>query len=72
MEYWRSYLHIPLIDENKRYHYHLPQCPDSMKVQLMEKITRYTWAGWWESVQTDQSSTYAVYSKEVRTTAHRD
>jgi hypothetical protein len=25
-----------------------------MKVQLMEKITRYTRAGWWESVQTDQ------------------
>ena len=34
--------HIPLIDENKRYHYHLPRCPDSMKVQLMEKIMRYT------------------------------
>jgi hypothetical protein len=48
--------HIPLIDENKRYNYHLPQCPDTMKVQLMEKITRYTWAGWWESVQTDQAA----------------
>jgi len=48
--------HIPLIDENKRYHYHLPRCPDSMKVQLMEKITRYTRAGWWESVQTDQAA----------------
>jgi hypothetical protein len=42
--------HILLIDENKWYHYHLPQCPDSMKVQLMEKITCYTQAGWWESV----------------------
>jgi len=48
--------HIPLIDKNKRYHYHLPRCPDSMKVQLMEKITCYTWAGWWESVQTDQAA----------------
>ena len=47
--------HIPLIDENKRYHY-LLRCPDSMKVQLMEKITRYTRAGWWESVQTDQAA----------------
>jgi hypothetical protein len=37
--------HIPLIDENKQYHYHLPRCPDSMKVQLMEKIMWYTWAG---------------------------
>jgi len=27
-----------------------------MKVQLMEKITQYTWAGWWESVQTDQAA----------------
>ena len=48
--------HIPLIDENKQYNYHLPWCPDSMKVQLMEKITRYTRAGWWESVQTSQAA----------------
>ena len=48
--------HILLIDENKRYHYHLPWCPDSMKVPLMEKITWYTQAGWWESVQTDQAA----------------
>jgi hypothetical protein len=32
--------HIPLIDENKKYQYHLPRCPDSMKPQLMEKIAR--------------------------------
>ena len=48
--------HIPLIDENKRYHYHLLRCPDSMKVQLMEKITQYMQAGWWELVQTDQAA----------------
>jgi hypothetical protein len=48
--------HILLIDENKQYHYHLPRCPDSMKVQLMEKITWYTQAGWWELVQTDQAA----------------
>jgi len=48
--------HILLIDKNKRYHYHLSQCPDSMKVQLMEKIMHYTRAGWWESVQTDQAA----------------
>jgi len=48
--------HIPLIDKNKRYHYHLPQCPDSMQVQLMEKITCYMQAGWWELVQTDQAA----------------
>ena len=27
-----------------------------MKVQLMEKITCYMQAGWWESVQTDQAA----------------
>ena len=48
--------HILLIDENKWYHYHLLRCPDSMKVQLMEKIMCYMWAGWWESVQTDQAA----------------
>jgi hypothetical protein len=48
--------HIPLIDENKWYNYHLPWCPDSMKVQLMEKIICYTWAGWWELVQTNQAA----------------
>jgi len=48
--------YIPLIDENKWYHYHLLRCPDSMKVQLMEKITCYMQAGWWESVQTDQAA----------------
>jgi hypothetical protein len=48
--------HIPLMDDNAKYNYHLPRCPDSLKKQLMEKITRYTRAGWWESVQTDQAA----------------
>jgi hypothetical protein len=26
--------HIPLIDEDKQYHYHLPQCPEAMKHKL--------------------------------------
>ena len=38
---------IPLIDETKRHHYHLPCCPDAMKPQLMEKLWQYTNAGWW-------------------------
>jgi hypothetical protein len=37
---------IPLIDEHKQYHYHLPQCPKAMKLQLMEKLQQYTDAGW--------------------------
>ncbi|KAJ7125366.1 hypothetical protein C8R44DRAFT_618762, partial [Mycena epipterygia] len=47
---------IPLIDENLVYNYHLPRCPDAMKSQLLEKISRYTRAGWWEAVQTNQAA----------------
>ena len=44
---------IPIVDENKRYKYHLPRCPDSLKPELIEKIARYTRAGWWEPIQVD-------------------
>jgi hypothetical protein len=66
--------HILLIDENKRYHYHLPRCPDSMKVQLMEKIMRYTRAGWWESVQTNQAAPMLYIPKKsgLLCCVHRD
>lgn len=40
--------HIPIIDQNKRYMYHLPRCPDAIKPELMAKIERYTKAGWWK------------------------
>ena len=39
--------HIPLISDNKQYHYHLPCCPDAMKPQLMEKLWQYIKVGWW-------------------------
>ena len=38
---------IPLIDNDKRYHYYLPRCPDAMKPQLMDKLRTYIDAGWW-------------------------
>ena len=38
---------IPLADEGKQYTYHLPCCPDSLKLQLPEKIQLYTNAKWW-------------------------
>jgi hypothetical protein len=38
---------IPLIDEGKRYLYHLPRCPEAMRPQLMDKIRAYTAAQWW-------------------------
>ena len=33
--------HIPLISDNKQYHYHLPCYLDAMKLQLMEKLQQY-------------------------------
>jgi hypothetical protein len=47
---------INLIDDTKQYNYHMPRCPDALKTQLLEKIARYTRAGWWESVQTNQGA----------------
>ncbi|KZP14865.1 hypothetical protein FIBSPDRAFT_751247, partial [Athelia psychrophila] len=41
---------MKLIDEDMEYHYHLPKCPDSLKVTLLEKTEKYTNAGWWEAV----------------------
>jgi hypothetical protein len=39
---------IPLMDDNLRYNYHLPRCPEALQEELRQKITRYTTAGWWE------------------------
>ena len=47
---------IPLLDPDKRYKHRLPKCPDAMKQELMEKMKKYTAAGWWEPVQTDQAA----------------
>ncbi|KZS93519.1 hypothetical protein SISNIDRAFT_411523, partial [Sistotremastrum niveocremeum HHB9708] len=47
---------IPLIDENKKYHYHLPRCPDALKVELYEKIKKYTSAKWWIPKQVGQAA----------------
>ena len=48
--------HIKLVDDNKKYHYYLPRCPDSLKAELMAKIDRYTRAGWWEPKQVEQAA----------------
>ena len=39
--------HIPLIDADKQYEYYLPKCADKLRVELLEKIRKYTEAGWW-------------------------
>jgi Zn/Cd-binding protein ZinT len=38
---------IHLIDPDKQYHYHLLNCTDHYKEQLLKKIEQYTTAGWW-------------------------
>ena len=40
---------INWIDPTYKLIYRPPRCPDSLKTQLLEKIERYTTAGWWTS-----------------------
>jgi hypothetical protein len=40
--------HIPLINEDMRYNFHLPRCPEALETELREKTNRYLSAGWWE------------------------
>jgi hypothetical protein len=46
---------IKLIDEGKRFKYRLPKCPDILKDQLIDKINRYTAAGWWKPTTAGQA-----------------
>jgi hypothetical protein len=57
---------IPLVDEDKRYKYHSPRCLDLLKPELIEKIARYTCAGWWEPIQVDQvASMLCIHKKNM-------
>ncbi|KAJ3011390.1 hypothetical protein NUW54_g2189 [Trametes sanguinea] len=47
---------IPLIDEQKKYRYHLPQCANMVKPELLAKINRYVAAGWWCPVTCEQAA----------------
>lgn len=38
---------INLIDENRRYMYHRPSCPESLRLELRDKTERYVRSGWW-------------------------
>ena len=58
---------IPLIDENKRYNYHLPHCPDALKTQLSDKIQHYTNAGWWEETNVPQAAPMLCVLKKSTT-----
>ncbi|KDQ63999.1 hypothetical protein JAAARDRAFT_117059 [Jaapia argillacea MUCL 33604] len=54
---------IPLIDENKHYAYHLPQCAEALKPQLRAKINRYLQAGWWEEATVPQAAPMLTLTK---------
>ncbi|OJT06195.1 Retrovirus-related Pol polyprotein from transposon 17.6 [Trametes pubescens] len=47
---------IPLIDEQHRYHYHHPRCPDALRGELKTKMDRYLEAGWWEMKPANQAA----------------
>ena len=47
---------IPLIDPEKVYNYHLPRCPEAVKVALSAKIERYETAGWWKRAVVTQAA----------------
>lgn len=54
---WRVVNHkIPLIDNNAKYHYHLPRCPNTMRSEFDKKVARYTRAGWWELTSASQAA----------------
>ena len=55
---------IPLVDEHKRYNYHLPKCPDLMRQPLADKIERYCRAGWWRPAHTEQAALMLVVPKK--------
>ncbi|PBK60275.1 hypothetical protein ARMSODRAFT_1026670 [Armillaria solidipes] len=40
---WQAVNHeIPLVEDDKRYHYHLPRCSNALRSEFDEKVSRYT------------------------------
>ncbi len=57
---------IPLVDPEKRYHYHLPRCPNALRDEFDEKVNRYTRAGWWELTSASQAAPMmCVFKKDT-------
>jgi hypothetical protein len=56
---------ITLIDPNKVYNYYYPHCAESLKVELIEKINRYTKAGWWYEANVDQAAPMLCIPKKT-------
>jgi hypothetical protein len=64
---WREVNHeIHLIDESKRYTYHLPCCPNSLRDKFHEKVNWYVNAGWWEPKPVSQAAPMLCIHKKDR------
>ncbi|SJL05234.1 uncharacterized protein ARMOST_08600 [Armillaria ostoyae] len=57
---------IPLIDKGKRYHYHLPRCPNSLKAEFNKKVEKYMRAGWWKLTAANQAAPMLCLLKKDR------
>ncbi|KZP17245.1 hypothetical protein FIBSPDRAFT_747388, partial [Athelia psychrophila] len=57
---------MTLINEDMEYHYHLPKCPDSLKVTLLEKTEKHTDAGWWEAVNVPSAAPMMCIPKKAK------
>jgi hypothetical protein len=56
---------IPLIEEQKHYHYHLLQCPEAIKLQLLEKLQHYADTGWWRPRTASQATPLLCIPKKT-------
>ena len=52
------------MDDKKKYNYHLPKCPDSMRKPLTEKIDTYCKAGWWRPARAEQAAPMLIVPKK--------
>ena len=52
------------MDDKKKYNYHLPKCPDSMRKPLAEKIDTYCKAGWWCPARAEQAALMLIVPKK--------
>lgn len=57
--------HIPLVDDQLRYHQRLPRCADAVKPMLMEKIKRYAAAQWWVPATVPQAAPLLCIAKKA-------
>ena len=55
---------IPLIDEKKLIRGRTPKCPEHLFPQLLEKIERYTKAGWWIESNVESASPLMCIQKK--------